>query len=1162
MCGTGPFLLDYYRKGVEWSLIKFDSYWGGWPAPGSNGFLQRVTSKRIDNWEVRKNMFLEGQLDHIQVPRIAIDEVLGQPGIRCIYPLEDLICQAMFFTFNISTSSPYLGVPGGLPKGTFNQSGIPPDFFSDINVRKGFAYAFNYSKLIEEELRGEAYQPATPIIPGLPFYNPAQEKYSINLDRAMDYFKGAWGGQVWNNGFNFTICYNQGNLVREKTCEIIKANIESINDKFHIQIKPVPWNYYMTSLNNHEIPIFQSGWLADYADPHNFVYAFMYSGGTYPQWQMYSNETIDNLMRAGIGTMNETARRQIYYELQSLYHEDCPSVSLFQTMGRRFERDWVQGWYYNPLLWMANYFYVQWKGSMLASTMYSWPMFHHDLSHTGYTESPAPNTNQTQWSFATGGSVCSSPAVADGRVYVGSDDGKVYCLDAETGASKWSFATGGSVCSSPAVADGRVYVGSTDRKVYCLAASTGELFWNYTTGNYVSSSPAVADGKVYVGSYDGKVYCLNAYTGASVWNYITGDMVVSSPAVAIGRVYVGSGDGKVYCLDAETGALLWNYTAGLEVCSSPAIVDGKVFVGSAGSDYGDVYCLDAETGARTWAYRTFGAVSSSPAVADGRVYVGSDDGTVYCLNAYTGASIWNYTTSDMVVSSPVIADGKVYVGSYDGTVYCLNAYTGASIWNYITGDCVESSPAVADGVVYAGSYDHKVYAFGNIVRSEDYNTIQEAIAAATPGATVIIAPGIYHESIVINKTLTIIGLPGSSPIFSGGGSGIAITLLPGASGSIIAGIVITHWDQGILIIDATNVKIYDNIMSLMNYNGITLEGSNAANNLIYSNIFQDNTIAVNLTASSTNNTIYKNIINSNNIGLSLESSGNIIYANTISENQVGINMSNSNDNIIYHNNFINNKENAKSEHYSNTWDNGYPSGGNYWSNYTGVDDKSGSNQNVAGSDSIGDTQYTIAANNTDRYPLMQPFNPHDIGITNVITSKTIVGQGFNLCINLTILNYGIYDETFAVTAYVNTITIATQTISLARRNSVVVTFMWNTTGFAKGNYTIWAYAWPVQNETDTTDNNCTDGWVLITKVGDLGSRVGTSNVFGVFDGAVTSTDLSLFLQCYKGTAPTAYMYLADLGSRVDTANKFFACDGLVTSTDLSLFLQCYKGLGP
>jgi parallel beta-helix repeat protein len=469
-----------------------------------------------------------------------------------------------------------------------------------------------------------------------------------------------------------------------------------------------------------------------------------------------------------------------------------------------------------------------------------------------------------------------------------------------------------------------------------------------------------------------------------------------------------------------------------------------------------------------------------------------------------------------------------------------------------------------DGLVDAADYALFLQCYmgeagQQVIRSEDYPTIQAAIGNATAGETVLIAPGIYNESVVVDKPLTIIGLPGSAPTFNGGGSGIAITLLWGASGSVISGIVITNWDQGILIIDATNVKIYDNIMSLMNSNGITLEG-NAGNNLIYSNIFRDSKVAVNLTASSANNAIYKNIISSNNIGLSLESSGHTIYANTISENQLGINISNSDGNIIYHNNFINNIENAKSGQYSNAWDNGYPSGGNFWSDYTGLD---------YNGDGIGDTQYAVAVNIVDRYPLIQPFNLHDIGL-GTIASKTITGQGFNLLIELKILNYGICNETFTITAYAGTIIIGTQTITLESRNSCIITFTWNTAGFVMGNYTINAYAWPVQDETDTTDNTCTGNSVQITKVGDIGSRVGGTNTFGVCDGVVTSTDLSLFLQCYKATAPASYTYLGDFGSRVQVnpgpppvyANVFFVCDRSVTSTDLSLFLQCYRGLGP
>jgi outer membrane protein assembly factor BamB len=259
-----------------------------------------------------------------------------------------------------------------------------------------------------------------------------------------------------------------------------------------------------------------------------------------------------------------------------------------------------------------------------------WPMFHHDLTHTGYYTSIAPNTNQTLWNYTTGNNVRSSPAVAGGVVYVGSADNRVYALNAATGAFIWSYTTGDWVLSSPAVAGGVVYVGSYDGKVYALNAATGAFIWSYRTGSYVLPSPAVAGGVVYVGSADSKVYALNAATGAQVWNYTTGSSVFSSPAVAGGVVYVGSADNRVYALNAATGAFIWSYaTGGLGSSSSPAVAcTTKVFVGSTD---GDVYCLDASTGALIWKYATGGAVHSSPAVGDGTVFVGSDDHKVYAF---------------------------------------------------------------------------------------------------------------------------------------------------------------------------------------------------------------------------------------------------------------------------------------------------------------------------------------------------------------------------------------------------------------------------------------------------------------------------------------------------------------------------------------------------
>lgn len=94
----------------------------------------------------------------------------------------------------------------------------------------------------------------------------------------------------------------------------------------------------------------------------------------------------------------------------------------------------------------------------------------------------------------TGSQVQSSPTVSGGIVYVGSNDGKLYALNATPGAKKWSYTTGGQVSSSPAFANGTVYVGSYDGYVYALKAGTGALVWKYlTSGGDISSSPALAN---------------------------------------------------------------------------------------------------------------------------------------------------------------------------------------------------------------------------------------------------------------------------------------------------------------------------------------------------------------------------------------------------------------------------------------------------------------------------------------------------------------------------------------------------------------------------------------------------------------------------------------------------------------------------------------------
>jgi len=276
----------------------------------------------------------------------------------------------------------------------------------------------------------------------------------------------------------------------------------------------------------------------------------------------------------------------------------------------------------------------------------NWSQFHYGPQHQGFNPyenvlnpSNAEGLNQT-WSYPTLGAIgTSSPAVANGLVYVGSTDHKLYALYASTGTLKWSYPTGGQINSSPAVANGLVYVGSADKKLYALYASTGAFKWSYPTGGQINSSPAVANGLVYVGSYDGKLYALDASTGAYKWSYPTGSYINSSPAVANGLVYVGSTDNKLYALYASTGAKKWSYT----------------------------------TGGQIW--------STSPAVANGLVYVGSTDHNLYALNAKTGDYLWSSQTADEILSSPAVADGRVYVGSIDNNLYAYSLDPGSA---YVT----------------------------------------------------------------------------------------------------------------------------------------------------------------------------------------------------------------------------------------------------------------------------------------------------------------------------------------------------------------------------------------------------------------------------------------------------------------------------------------------
>lgn len=248
------------------------------------------------------------------------------------------------------------------------------------------------------------------------------------------------------------------------------------------------------------------------------------------------------------------------------------------------------------------------------------------------------------WQFETDGPVTSSPTVVTGPdgearlVFVGSDDGRVYAIDTASGEEVWAEEMGAAVTTTPAFApsptdgggtdeeavSGMVYVGSDVGTVFALDAASGSLEWAQPTQDAVRSAPAVSEGRVFVGSLDGNVYALDASTGDEEWRFDTGQGVVGSPAVADGTVYVGSRSGTVHAIDTSPGWTegshledddRWQFDTGQLPITGSVATDGETVY--AGSENGTVVGLTASDGAERWTVDTGGRVRSGPAVVGG-----------------------------------------------------------------------------------------------------------------------------------------------------------------------------------------------------------------------------------------------------------------------------------------------------------------------------------------------------------------------------------------------------------------------------------------------------------------------------------------------------------------------------------------------------------------
>lgn len=404
----------------------------------------------------------------------------------------------------------------------------------------------------------------------------------------------------------------------------------------------------------------------------------------------------------------------------------------------------------------------------------------------------------------------------------------------------------------------------------------------------------------------------------------------------------------------------------------------------------------------------------------------------------------------------------------------------------------------------------------------DFHVIQEAVDAAAPGDIIYVRDGNYCECVTVDKTIGLFGEDLNGVLLTSSTEGVATLYITAdnvtLSGFTVKGHPLIQPPPGhptpapAIIVTGSCNNISGNTIGFCRY-GIAISGS--SHTLEYSTV----TMCVGgvdfftAAGNASDCTARYNNVTLCSFGLTFSGCSNVtVEGNNFLENADALSVY---DNVpsvrIFHNNLINNSHDLfMDDDGTATWDDGYPSGGNFWSVYSGVDLYHGLDQKYGvqpGSDGIGDSNSGLFAN--DKWPLMKPYpwNEHDLSATYVgkvyfetaptlvypiiVPLKTVIGSGFTLHFNTFVFNYGSYAETFNVTTYANSTMIYSMPDHIVdSRNCAILNCTWNTSGFALGNYSLTASIDPVDGETDINDNNSTQHWIVISIPGDITGPTG------------------------------------------------------------------------
>ena len=355
--GTGPFMVESWDQAEQRITLKrFDGYFRD-PAP-----LVRVVLRTVPEWTNRRLQLLAGDADFAATPPEFIEEMRATEGIK-VEDLEQVYGRSLFFGWPVvAEDNPAIG------SGQLDGEGVPPDFFADLDVRKGFNYAQNYDILLEQVQNGRTVQLRGPTVRGLMGYRPDSSVYVYDPAKAEEHFRAAFDGQLWEVGFEMTAYYSEGSTEAGSSLAVLQQSLARINPKFRLRIQALTSSSFREKsygASNPESPLSYMGWGPDYSDPGGPLGAASYflastglvAGFSGDGYRALMREKFDPLLAEAWALNDPALREPIYARLQEMSHEFATTQFMWEAVTANVSRDWVHGYVHNKVLYGAWNFY-------------------------------------------------------------------------------------------------------------------------------------------------------------------------------------------------------------------------------------------------------------------------------------------------------------------------------------------------------------------------------------------------------------------------------------------------------------------------------------------------------------------------------------------------------------------------------------------------------------------------------------------------------------------------------------------------------------------------------------------------------------------------------------------------------------------------------------